>query len=264
MSSHLTIDFETRSLIDLTKTSVWRYAEDPSTEVLCVALKEDDKPPVWFSPLKWFRDAAKEDFLLEGCFVPALEVEDMVERAGVIEAHNAEFETALWHHIMHKRHTLIDLPTHKIRCSAAKAAMHALPRNLAGACEAMGVPVQKDKEGHALMLKMCKPLPPLQAQYKALAEEMEEPLDVIKSEYQSSKLKKRWYAVEHDAGLVRWKDDAETSAVPCGICRRKNCDCGNWTRRSIAGDSPPTRKPADLWWKCVIRRKRKSQKNSII
>ena len=45
----------------------------------------------------------------------------------------------------------------KLRCSAAKAAMFGLPRDLAGACAALGVPQQKDIEGSKLMLRLCKP-----------------------------------------------------------------------------------------------------------
>lgn len=45
----------------------------------------------------------------------------------------------------------------KWRCTAAKAAAHALPRNLEGACLAMRLPIQKDMEGRRLILKHCKP-----------------------------------------------------------------------------------------------------------
>ena len=35
-------DIETRSTLDLADTGAWRYAADPTTEVLCVAYAVDD------------------------------------------------------------------------------------------------------------------------------------------------------------------------------------------------------------------------------
>ncbi|HEY5259611.1 MAG TPA: DNA polymerase, partial [Rhabdochlamydiaceae bacterium] len=42
-------------------------------------------------------------------------------------------------------------------CTASMAAALALPRSLDGACQALGLKHQKDKDGHRLMLKMSKP-----------------------------------------------------------------------------------------------------------
>src|SRR6185369_15039910 len=42
-------------------------------------------------------------------------------------------------------------------CSAAKAAQFALPRDLDSACRVMGLPFQKDKAGHAIMMKLSRP-----------------------------------------------------------------------------------------------------------
>ncbi len=81
----------------------------------------------------------------------------LIKEADTIEAHNAEFETAVWHHVCHKRMGWPDLPREKLRCSAARAAMCALPRSLGAACAVLGLPIQKDGEGHKLMMKFCKP-----------------------------------------------------------------------------------------------------------
>jgi len=41
-------DFETRSAADLTRTGAWRYAADPTTEVLCVCFAAGADPvEVW-------------------------------------------------------------------------------------------------------------------------------------------------------------------------------------------------------------------------
>ena len=150
----LTIDFESRSRCDIRACGPWVYAEHPSTEILCLAAKVDNDPPGIY---------VTEDF---GLFSRSIlqyvsdDIVDLIEKVDIIEAHNAEFETAMWHHICHRRWGWPDLPLEKMRCSAAKAATCALPRDLDGACRALGLPVQKDRAGHALMMKMCKPRKP--------------------------------------------------------------------------------------------------------
>ena len=78
----------------------------------------------------------------------------------IVEAHNAGFEYAIWTNVCEKKYGWPPLPIEKLRCSAAKAAMHSLPRSLEQACSALGLPVQKDMEGYRLMMKMCKPRRP--------------------------------------------------------------------------------------------------------
>jgi DNA polymerase len=80
-----------------------------------------------------------------------------MEIATEIEAHNMAFEYAIWKNVCEKRYGWPPLPTEKLRCSAAKAAMHSLPRRLEDACNALALPVGKDVEGYRLMLKLCKP-----------------------------------------------------------------------------------------------------------
>lgn len=180
---NLTIDFETRSTVDLRKAGAWRYAEDPSTEVMCLALKVDDKEPVLYFPghfynkvCEWQGAHDKPDALDNAPSLPSLPfkiihdvaVEDLIRNADIIEAHNAEFERAIWFNVMHKRHGFKDLPPEKVRCSAAKAAMHSLPRDLYSAGIALGVKVQKDMDGRRLMLKMCKPRAPRKEELKQM------------------------------------------------------------------------------------------------
>ena len=152
----LTIDFETRSCADIKGAGASAYAEHPSTEVICLALKfEGQYPVIWYSPN--FR---------EGINLPTIsdkEVVDMVERATEIETHNAQFEYFIWKNVM-TRYGFKLFDVKKLRCSAAKAATCGIPRDLAGACEVMGVNQQKDKEGARLMLSLCKPRRALKAE----------------------------------------------------------------------------------------------------
>lgn len=149
----LTIDFETRSAAPLKKCGAAAYAAHPSTEVICLALKpEGYEPVIWFSPN--FDSAIPH--LPAGCIVTYQRVQMLMQEADIIEAHNAQFEYYIWKYVMPK-YGFNMFGIRKLRCSAAKAAMFGLPRDLAGACAALGVPQQKDIEGSKLMLRLCKP-----------------------------------------------------------------------------------------------------------
>lgn len=146
----LTIDFESRSRIDLKKCGLYRYAIDPSTEIICLAVKLDDSPAeIWFNP----------KFEVNLPLMSDQEVKNLINSEQIIEAHNMQFERVMWREILEKRHGFDPLPFHKLRCSAAIVSKHNLPRALGRACSALGLPVQKDDAGHKLMMKMCKPLP---------------------------------------------------------------------------------------------------------
>ena len=152
----LTIDFETRSAAPLRKCGAAAYAADPSTEVICLAMKvEGQDPRIWFAPP--FREAT-------GSYKPSELLTDRqvrlwMDEADVIEAHNAQFEFYIWLYVM-PRYGFDMFDYRKLRCSAAKAATFGLPRDLAGACSVLGVPQQKDMKGSKLMLRLCKPRAP--------------------------------------------------------------------------------------------------------
>lgn len=150
----LTIDFETRSAAPLKKCGAAAYAADPTTEVICLAMKPDHlETLIWFSPA--FTGA--QAHLPPSVWVASYEeVMRQIEWADIIEAHNAQFEYFIWKYVM-PRYGFKMFDKSKLRCSAAKAAMFGLPRDLAGACAALGVPQQKDIEGSKLMLRLCKP-----------------------------------------------------------------------------------------------------------
>jgi hypothetical protein len=43
-------DLETRSAIDLKASGAWRYAADPSTDVMCISYAVDDEPVQLWTP----------------------------------------------------------------------------------------------------------------------------------------------------------------------------------------------------------------------
>ena len=85
----LTIDFETRSAVDLKNAGLGVYANDPTSDILCLAVKiDDDETRIWANPLLGYRGD-----------LPLIEMKDVfyfVDKADVIEAHNAAFEEAMW------------------------------------------------------------------------------------------------------------------------------------------------------------------------
>jgi len=137
----LHIDFETRSTVDLRKTGVYRYAEDPTTDVVMACYAIDDGPVQ-----TWFHTEPNPPELM-----------DALKDCLVIVAHNAGFERAMLQHILGPRYGWHVPPLHVWDDTAARAARQALPRSLEDAASALGLDVQKDKEGKALMLRMCRP-----------------------------------------------------------------------------------------------------------
>ena len=159
----VTIDFETRSEAVLGGkhgVGMYKYAEDETTDVLCLAIKINNEAPVLWVPQK-FKHL---------CSLPTItdeQVKAIMASADIVEAHNMPFERCVWREIMHNRYGFDDLPFEKLRCSAAKAALMAMPRALGKLAIALDLDEQKDDEGKRIMLKMCKPRKALLADRKA-------------------------------------------------------------------------------------------------
>lgn len=139
----ITIDFETRSRADLLEAGAYYYAAHESTEILCLAWECEGQVYAW-SP---FKDYGASIHLLE----------KQIEKHGILEAHNSEFEWAVWNYCGVKKYGFKKLPQEIFSCSAAKSAALSLPRDLFTVGKVLGVKDQKDMEGYTLMMKMCKP-----------------------------------------------------------------------------------------------------------
>lgn len=135
------IDFETRSKIDLKTSGSWVYSLHPSTEVLCMAFTKDDREVrVWKPTDKINLDSLRN--LLTG---------------ELVEAHNAFFERAIWENIMVPRFGFPEIKSEQWRCSAAKAAYHAIPRSLENAGAALELSTIKDTTGKRVMMQLARP-----------------------------------------------------------------------------------------------------------
>ena len=134
-------DIESRSVADLPRAGAWRYAADPSTEVLVVAFTVDGEPVQTWVP---------------GDNVPSEFVEAAANSKWLAVAHNAEFERAIATHVLAPRHGWPLAPIERQACTMAMARAAALPGSLEGAAEALGLSVTKDKTGSALMKALAK------------------------------------------------------------------------------------------------------------
>lgn len=170
----ITIDFETRSTCDLKKAGGYKYSLDSTTQALCMAFKwpDDDESYLWHPAFPHLGieecELSGEDPEIVKAALDALFAD--IEAGAEVEAHNSFFERCIWTNIMHKRFGWPLVNPKQWRCSASRAAMCAIPRDLDGATRALGLAVDKQKsaDGKKLMLKMCKPRKPTKLQKQEL------------------------------------------------------------------------------------------------
>ena len=161
-----TIDFETRSAFDLRRGGSWGYAEHESTEIMCLAVRMPDG----FEFL-WHPDYPSVG-LEETGWEELGQFFEYVIRGGLIEAHNAQFERAIWTYVGTKRLGWPVVKGNQWRCSAAVAATHAIPRSLAGAADALGLDQIKDDKGARIMKRISKPRLPVKADLSYIASKL--------------------------------------------------------------------------------------------
>jgi DNA polymerase bacteriophage-type len=137
----LYIDFETRSTADLRAVGAHKYAQDPTTGVLCIGWAIDDEPVQVTTPTT-------------EC---AVDLFNAIRAADQIIAHNAAFERVICQYVMTRRYDWPEIRLEKWRCTMAMAYAMGLPGSLDAASAAVGMQVGKDIQGHRLMLAMCKP-----------------------------------------------------------------------------------------------------------
>lgn len=138
------LDFETFSECDLKECGAWVYAQHPSTEILCMSWRLPGMPrsKIWVPS--------------RGAFPQ--EVIDHIANGGIVEAHNAGFERAIWRHILVPKYG-IAWPL-KWEDTMATCAMLTLPQKLDEVGAVLGLKTQKDKRGKYLLSKLSKPQKP--------------------------------------------------------------------------------------------------------
>jgi len=141
LAAHL--DFETRSDVDLKKAGLYRYVESPNTWVWGFSWRIGNTDAV----KQWRPGYADPTALLYH-----------IRMGGKVVAHNAGFERTIWNRIIRKIYP--HWPSITIQqqdCTMARAAAIAHPMELQRLCDVLETKNRKDREGHAIMLKMAKP-----------------------------------------------------------------------------------------------------------
>jgi DNA polymerase bacteriophage-type len=123
------LDFETRSRCDLRASGVYNYAQDASTQVLCMSYAVDDG-----DVQTWTRGPLPD---LTG---------------HIIYAHNAAFERLIFQYVLD-----MPMPPERFVCTAAQARSNCLPGSLEDIGRAMSSRMRKDFRGSQLIRRMCVP-----------------------------------------------------------------------------------------------------------
>lgn len=123
------IDFETRSRCDLKSKGVYNYAQDMSTEVLCMSYAFDDEEvQTWTSgPLPDFT-------------------------GHMIYAHNAAFERLIFWYVLQQNY-----PLEQFYCTAAQARSNCAPGSLEDVGRFAGADMKKDHRGAQLIRLLSIP-----------------------------------------------------------------------------------------------------------
>ncbi|MCP4744411.1 MAG: hypothetical protein GY871_19610, partial [Actinomycetales bacterium] len=140
----LAVDIETKSAADLKRVGQWAYAADESTDVYCVVFAYAENRDR-YSFIEW----EPGDELPRGLV-------EFILAGGTVVAHNASFELSIWRNILEPCYGFPPLELEQIADTQVLGLALNLPMSLSGLAESLGCPIQKDKEGAALMLKMCK------------------------------------------------------------------------------------------------------------
>ena len=141
------IDFETRSKIDLKEQGLDIYANDPATEVLCIAFGTQPTDVL-------ITDQVNNPHY--GHFLSKLL--DHVRNGGKIQAWNAMFEYAIWNCVCVPKYGWPELKLSQVIDSMAIAASNNVPQSLEESAIFMDAVHKKDPIGAKLIQKLCKPL----------------------------------------------------------------------------------------------------------
>jgi DNA polymerase len=136
------IDFESRSTINLVEQGLDIYANDPTTEVLCIAFGTQPDNVHVSSPHDLYPE---EDFL------------DHVRNGGKIQGWNVIFEYAIWNCVCVPKYGWPPLKLTQCIDTMAIAAANNIPQSLEEAALFLNASHKKDPIGKRLIQKLSKP-----------------------------------------------------------------------------------------------------------
>jgi len=129
----LWLDFETRSTCDLRAKGVYNYAQDASTDVLCMSYAFDDDEVTTWVPTQPFPESVRN-------------------YTGQIRAHNAAFERLIFWYVLQ-----INFKLEQFYCTATQARANCAPGSLEDVGRFAGASMKKDHRGAQLIRLMCVP-----------------------------------------------------------------------------------------------------------
>lgn len=160
----LSIDIETFSTVDLNKSGVYAYAEDPDFQVMLFGYAWDDGPVQVVDLMSSSDQFQKSMFDTVTNTIPEIPpkvIAALTDPNVLKTAFNANFERTCL-----ARHFGMSMPPEQWECSMIRAAEAGLPRSLKGAgiaCASLGVPADlcKDSAAGSRLIKFfcipCKP-----------------------------------------------------------------------------------------------------------
>jgi DNA polymerase len=140
----LWVDFETRSACDLKVAGVYNYAQDPSTDVLCMSWAFDDEDVQTWTPAQPFPERVRN-------------------HKGLIYAHNAAFERLIFWYVLQ-----INFKLEQFVCTATQARANCAPGSLEDVGRFAGASMKKDHRGSQLIRLLC--IPPFRNDPELMAE----------------------------------------------------------------------------------------------
>jgi DNA polymerase bacteriophage-type len=129
----LWVDFESRSRCDLLSHGGYNYAQDASTDVLCMSYAFDDGDVITWTPNQPFPDEVRNF-------------------KGQIRAHNAAFERLLFWYVLQ-----INFELEQFYCTAAQARANCAPGSLEDVGRFSGATMRKDHRGKQLIRLLSIP-----------------------------------------------------------------------------------------------------------
>lgn len=129
----LWLDFESRSRCDLPSRGVYNYAQDSSTDVLCMSYAFDDGDVITWTPDKPFP-------------------EEVRNFKGQIRAHNATFERLVFWYVLQ-----INFDLEQFYCTATQARANCAPGSLEDVGRFSGATMRKDHRGKQLIRLLSLP-----------------------------------------------------------------------------------------------------------
>jgi len=129
----LYLDFETRSHCDLKKHGVYNYAQDSTTDVLCMSYAFNDEDVQTWLPTQPFPERVRN-------------------HKGLIYAHNSAFERLIFWYVLQ-----INFKLEQFYCTATQARANCAPGSLEDVGRFAGASMKKDYRGAQLIRALCVP-----------------------------------------------------------------------------------------------------------